>query len=123
MRVIQASMVLKLTDIYNEAFDTPITSIESLSGGGNVGGYYDVWLRFKCPGGATLKDESQYESKRTSQALRWFEDKFPEDKDLPSAMHLTLLWRTRSEVTKVTNQWLLCNVATATYYYRAWGFK
>ena len=71
-RVIQNTLVVKASSIYEENFETPMSSIENLTGDGKIGGFYDVWIRFKCATGATLKDQSKYESKRASQALHWF---------------------------------------------------
>ncbi len=121
--VIQNSLVFKPETIYDEGFETPRSSIENLTGAKAQNGLYDVWLRFKCAGGVKLKEQSTFEEKRPSQALFWFHEKFPEDKGLPDQKHLTLLWRTKSEMTKVTNQWLLFDPATATYYYRVWGYE
>jgi hypothetical protein len=122
-RVIQSTLVVKATSIYADAFDTPMSSIENLTGDGKNEGFFDVWIRFKCAGGAVLKEQSKFIEKRPSQALNWFQNKFPEDKELKDAKHLSLLWRETSEVTHVTNQWLLYNPASAKYYYRAWGYK
>lgn len=121
--VIRNTMVFKPEKVYEEAFDTPISSIDNLTGDSKQTGLYDVWIRFKCAGGAKLKEESQFECKRPSQGLYWFEDKYPQDKGLATQTHLSLLWRCTSAVAKVKNQWLLHDPATATYYYREWGYK
>ncbi len=121
--VMREAYTVRPAKIFRQSFTNDIQDVQELQGGGQLGSYFNVWLTFKCPKGAHLKEASRFGNSFAGQAQMWFRDR-ELGSDLQNPDDLELLARSdHDSVVSIINEWLLHNKKTGQYYFRSWGQK
>ena len=110
--------------VYDENFDTPRSRIHDLIGGGEISGYYDIWIRFECPDVVRLKETDWQQSASPSRAAQWWGIHHPEEVGTQDYQSLSC-WTMQRHPNTVTvaNGDLLYNRKLNRYWFRIWGRK
>lgn len=121
--IVVKSMTVDPVKVFSDNFNLEPSQVSDINGGGELSGYFNVYIRFKYSGQQLrLKDSAGFTEKDPVDAIQWFVIKYPDDESLKGKMEdYNLLNRTNSTPAHIKNEWLLSNKKTGQYYFRYWG--
>lgn len=126
-RVLFDQYTLKPEKIFSAAFNDNVSSVSDLTGGGNISGSFDVWIRFKLIGRNVDFKSKNWKVNEIDKELgrEWFYNtqKAPDPSMATTEFNnLKFYENIESTSTNITHEWYIRNIKDDVQYYRRWGY-
>jgi hypothetical protein len=112
--------------VFTEYFSNQLDRVQNLTGGGSLGGYYDIWIYFESPDIIRLKSDDWVQDRENVHRLAtWWSDNHPAQSEFINDMGSIQAWRLykHPDQTQILNGEYIVHTKKNRYWLRVWGKK